>query len=352
MKRKMIRLVISLSLFMAFCCGCASIHTTLPVSSPEIIGSCTPILHKPGSGLSTRIPSLSIPEEISSLSDITQGGMFFDFGFDACLGDEEHRRQHQVLTLDKVLKRKRSVSLGIRYQFFLSCEEVVARDWFSYSVSSDPIRDYFPAFIMGRSDAIDYMITYINQERSRSGSCSPLPLYIQRAQFRFRNMSVDIEVMDDHLDSTFMAEAIEYLAQVLTSKRIAIKQEPEADGARPADPPVRSVVGKWRGSSEGEVLEFILEADGRADVTGNGSSFRKELMPIRGDIIYTADLSTNPMHLDVVAIDAAGKEIRRMKMIFEFINKNTIKLRTLFNNDRPDGFRAGYADTIVLEKVD
>jgi hypothetical protein len=166
-------------------------------------------------------------------------------------------------------------------------------------------------------------------------------------------MSVDIEARDDRLDSTFMAEAIEYLAHALTREGIAIKQQTEADSIQPAIPPARSVVGKWRGSSDGDVLELILEADGKVDMTIKGQSFKKEVIQNRRDIIYTADLSTSPMRLDFTSMNAAGEEIGQMKMIFKFSNKNTIKLRTYFNNDRPDGFLTDSdANTIILQKVD
>jgi hypothetical protein len=192
--------------------------------------TCTPILYEPKSDPSAPIRGLRITKEIYSLSDITKEGDLRDFGRGLCSNEKERGRAHQVLTLFN--GEKGSTYLGVQYLFSLYCDEVGARREFTGYTSWDFIKEYYPVFVTEKSGDIDYMITYINRERAdKEGFCAPLQLYIQRAQFRFRNVSVNLEVRDNRARSPFMAKAIEYLAHTLTQEGIAIKQQTEADNS-------------------------------------------------------------------------------------------------------------------------
>jgi hypothetical protein len=94
---------------------------------------------------------------------------------------------------------------------------------------------------------------------------------------------------------------------------------------------VPSLVGTWEGTSEGEVGRLIFLSDGKTDVIKNGDSLRERVIKNRGDLVYSIDTSKNPMHLDVVAIDTSGNELGRLKMIYQYINEDSI---TSFPNGR------------------
>jgi hypothetical protein len=58
------------------------------------------------------------------------------------------------------------------------------------------------------------------------------------------------------------------------------------------------------------------------------------------------------MHLDVFGIDTSGKEQSRLKMIFQYIDKDSIRVRIGFGGNRPDKFISDSdKDTIILKRV-
>jgi hypothetical protein len=114
-----------------------------------------------------------------------------------------------------------------------------------------------------------------------------------------------------------------------------------------------NLIGNWQGASKNEFGGFIFKADKKVDMFKNGKSITEEITKNRGDLIYTVDVFPNPRHLDIIAIDNSGTELGRLKMIFEYINYKTIRVRTFLNNSRPNDFQnCSEKDTIILNKVD
>jgi hypothetical protein len=114
-----------------------------------------------------------------------------------------------------------------------------------------------------------------------------------------------------------------------------------------------SLAGTWEGISEGDVGGFVFGLDGKADFIKNGESIRKQVIKDRGDLLYSIDTSKNPMHLDIISVDTSGKELgRRLKMIFQYIDENTIRVRMDFSGNRPDKFISDSdKNTIILKRV-
>jgi hypothetical protein len=113
-----------------------------------------------------------------------------------------------------------------------------------------------------------------------------------------------------------------------------------------------SLTGTWEGISKGEVGGLVFGLDGKADIIKNGDSNRKQAIKGRGSLLYSIDASKDPMHLDVFGIDTSGKEQSRLKMIFQYIDKDSIRVRIGFGGNRPDKFISDSdKDTIILKRV-
>jgi hypothetical protein len=113
-----------------------------------------------------------------------------------------------------------------------------------------------------------------------------------------------------------------------------------------------SLVGTWEGISKGDVGGFVFGLDGKADIIKNGDSIRKQTIKDRVSLFYSIDMSKDPMHLDIFGIDTSGKERSRLKMIFQYIDKDSIRVRIGFGGDRPDKFVSDSdKNTIILKRV-
>ncbi len=124
-----------------------------------------------------------------------------------------------------------------------------------------------------------------------------------------------------------------------------------ATGAAPraAAAPAVDLVGTWEGTSKGEVGGFVFFADGRVDLTKDGTSMRAS-MPPAGDIRYSVDTKKKPMELDIIVL-IGGAERARMKMIFEVLGPSSLRVRGDTSGARPAGFDgATEDDTVVLTK--
>ncbi|MBN2159039.1 MAG: hypothetical protein JW807_06560 [Spirochaetes bacterium] len=70
-----------------------------------------------------------------------------------------------------------------------------------------------------------------------------------------------------------------------------------------------------------------------------------------GRLRYTVDFSKDPVELDIIGIDPAGTERGKILMIVDFISRDRIKIRTFFNDTRPQNFdEENIDDTIVLDR--
>lgn len=71
-----------------------------------------------------------------------------------------------------------------------------------------------------------------------------------------------------------------------------------------------------------------------------------------GALLCSIDYSRQPVWLDMIAVDAAGRELKRIKWILEFTAPDRMRARTFFNERRPARFDPkDRKTTIYLRKV-
>ena len=112
-----------------------------------------------------------------------------------------------------------------------------------------------------------------------------------------------------------------------------------------AQSPDKDIIGTWQGFEGETEAIFVFNANGDAFM-GNGKQLvgGKEhyIQGKKVSITFTKDTSKKPMHLDLIIAYAESKEQMIIPMIFEFIDKNTIKILggeeqhirpTYFNSD-------------------
>ncbi len=110
------------------------------------------------------------------------------------------------------------------------------------------------------------------------------------------------------------------------------------------------LIGKWEGIDRtGKPGAFHFHEDGAVILIIDGKPLGEP--GGLGKLIYTADFSKRPVELDIIGIDAVGSEQGRILMIVHFLNPDRIKIRTYFNDVRPDGFKDETVDdTIILDR--
>jgi hypothetical protein len=101
-------------------------------------------------------------------------------------------------------------------------------------------------------------------------------------------------------------------------------------------------IGEWSGvDSTGAVGNFVFEKNGTGKMTV-GDTF--------ATCKYEIDYSKRPIWLGVI-LTQNGQEVR-IKMIVEFLDRNTMRLRTFFDESRPIEFlEKDPKHTIVLSRV-
>ena len=113
-----------------------------------------------------------------------------------------------------------------------------------------------------------------------------------------------------------------------------------------------SIVGKWSGLDENnENGTFVFDADGYATMIKNGQSMggkEFEMKGIKASMKYKIDKSSNPIKFDIIVLALKSKEVKSMKMLLKFIDNNTIKLASDFNETRPLSFTK--ANSILLKR--
>lgn len=101
-----------------------------------------------------------------------------------------------------------------------------------------------------------------------------------------------------------------------------------------------TLVGEWVGSYKADKISYIFYPNGIATVDGK-VAFRYEL-----------DSSRDPAALDFVATDPSGKEVRRIKTIFRFLEEDKMKLAWSSEaSRRPKQFEGDNVLAIVLTRV-
>ena len=112
-------------------------------------------------------------------------------------------------------------------------------------------------------------------------------------------------------------------------------------------------LGKWEGTdSSGETAAVSFEKDGYAVLYMNGEVLgdKRDQEPV---VKYEIDYSRNPIWLDLVVLNLAGKELGRMKSIVKFVADDKMIWRVGKDESaRPTGFDdSDKENTVVLKKL-
>jgi hypothetical protein len=157
------------------------------------------------------------------------------------------------------------------------------------------------------------------------------------------NMSIYTSKIVSVLVTTFL---LHFICGCTTAVR-----GPEATHIVAAESEKEKLIGRWEGVSNGETGLFVFTADGRADIFKSGVSMQESIIENQGYISFSVDSSIYPHHLDLILVSSSGKELGRLKMIFEFISQHKIRLRIFFNGDRPTQFVSDQDEnTIILSR--
>lgn len=123
-----------------------------------------------------------------------------------------------------------------------------------------------------------------------------------------------------------------------------------ASGQKPPLEGKNNLIGRWEGVDRtGKPGAFDFHDDGAVILVIDGRPLGEP--GGLGRLTYTVDLSKDPIELDIIGIDAGGSEQGRILMILRFLTPDRIKIRTYFNDVRPDDFtNETVDDTIVLDR--
>lgn len=113
------------------------------------------------------------------------------------------------------------------------------------------------------------------------------------------------------------------------------------------------LIGKWEGVDRtGKMGAFQFFEDGSIILIIDGKPLGGNDPNSIGRLTYTADFSKDPVTLDILGVDAIGGEHGKILMIVKFLTKDKIKIRTYFNDVRPENFDdETIDDTIFLDRM-
>lgn len=116
----------------------------------------------------------------------------------------------------------------------------------------------------------------------------------------------------------------------------------------------RSLIGKWEGVDRtGKPGAFHFFEDGNVVLIIDGKPLGGPESGGLGMLRFTVDYQKDPIELDIIGVDPSGAEQGKILMIVQFITDSKIKIRTYFNDIRPDSFdEETIDDTIVLERAE
>lgn len=116
----------------------------------------------------------------------------------------------------------------------------------------------------------------------------------------------------------------------------------------------RTLIGKWEGIDRtGKPGAFQFFGDGSVNLIIDGRPLGGPDTGGLGRLRFSADYGKDPIELDIIGVDPAGAESGKILMIVRFVTDSKIKIRTFFNDTRPDNFdEETIDDTIVLERVE
>ncbi len=113
-----------------------------------------------------------------------------------------------------------------------------------------------------------------------------------------------------------------------------------------------TLIGKWEGVDRtGKPGAFHFFEDGSIILVIDGKSLGGADSNSMGRMKFTVDYTRHPIELDIIGIDPTGIERGKILMIVKFISKDKIKIRSYFNDERPQGFgEETIDDTIILDR--
>ncbi len=113
-----------------------------------------------------------------------------------------------------------------------------------------------------------------------------------------------------------------------------------------------TLIGKWEGVDRtGKPGAFQFFEDGSVILIIDGKPLGGPDSGGIGQLKFTADYTKDPIELDIIGIDATGAERGKILMIVRFVSKDKIKIRTHFNDARPQNFdEETIDDTILLDR--
>ena len=116
--------------------------------------------------------------------------------------------------------------------------------------------------------------------------------------------------------------------------------------------PAHSLIGKWEGMDRtGKPGAFQFFENGSVFLIIDGKSLGGPDSSSIGQLKFTADYSKDPIELDIIGIDPSGAERGKILMIVKFVSGDKIKIRTYFNDARPQNFdEETIDDTIHLDR--
>lgn len=112
-------------------------------------------------------------------------------------------------------------------------------------------------------------------------------------------------------------------------------------------------IGRWEGRDKGEVGFLIFDTKGYATIQAMGKTMGGEEFLIGNNAAYMTfeiDYETTPYTVDFIIQQISDDaELARLKGIFEYLDKNTLKLALGFDGSRPSEF--GEDTDVVFERV-
>lgn len=113
-----------------------------------------------------------------------------------------------------------------------------------------------------------------------------------------------------------------------------------------------SIIGRWEGVDRtGRLGAFEFSENGNITLIIDGKPLGSSDPNDSGTLKYTIDYSKEQIELDIIGIDETGSQRGKILMIVRMITKNSIKIRTYFNETRPENFDdEAPDDTIILNR--
>ena len=111
----------------------------------------------------------------------------------------------------------------------------------------------------------------------------------------------------------------------------------------------RRHIGSWFGKDSARRGQIILYPNGFAFFSAMGQSFGgPELNPKKGALLYEVDYDSKPIKLDLIGVDPKYRELRRIKMIVEFLNPKRMRACTYMTDHRPPDFDSKRPCRVIL----